>query len=92
MLPLYVIPGVNAIVFLCINGYLMGRDFAMSAAMRRMPFKEAKALRRGMRGSVFVVGVVCALLPFIAPLIAASAMTRLVNDALGANSGSARRA
>lgn len=91
VLPLYVIPGVNAIVFLCINGYLMGRDFAMTAAMRRVPFKDAKALRRSMRGSVFLVGVVCALLSFLAPLIAASAMTRLVNDAIGANSGSVRR-
>jgi uncharacterized protein involved in cysteine biosynthesis len=91
VLPLYVIPGINAIVFVSINGYLMGRDFAMAAAMRRLPFKDAKALRRSMRGSVFLVGVVCALLSFIAPLIAASAMPRLVNDALATNSGSAQR-
>jgi uncharacterized protein involved in cysteine biosynthesis len=57
VLPLYVIPGVNAIVFVCINGYLMGRDFATTAAMRRMPFKDALRLRRGARFSVFVVGV-----------------------------------
>ncbi|MFT3727458.1 MAG: EI24 domain-containing protein [Terricaulis sp.] len=91
VLPLYAIPGINAVVFLCINGYLMGRDFAMTAAMRRLPFKDAKALRRRIRGSVFVVGVVCALLAFIAPLIAASAMTRLVSGALATNNGSARR-
>lgn len=84
VLPLYVIPGVNAVVFVCINGYLMGRDFAMAAAMRRLPFKDAKALRRRLRGSVFAVGFVCAILAFIAPLIAASAMTRLVNGALSA--------
>jgi uncharacterized protein involved in cysteine biosynthesis len=78
--PLYLIPGVNAAVFLCINGYLMGRDFATTAAMRRMPFKDALKLRRSARLSVFVVGVVCAVIPFIAPLVAASAMTRLVNS------------
>jgi uncharacterized protein involved in cysteine biosynthesis len=89
--PLYLIPGVNALVFICINGYLMGRDFAMTAALRRMPFKDAKALRRRLRGSVFLVGVVCASLAFIAPLIAASAMTRLVNDALSTSNGSGRR-
>lgn len=90
VLPLYAIPGINAVVFLCINGYLMGRDFAMTAAMRRLPFKDAKALRRSMRGSVFMVGVVCAIASFIGPLIAASAMTRMVNDVLGSSSGSAR--
>jgi len=89
VLPLYLIPGVNAVTFLCINGYLMGRDFAMTAAMRRVAFKEALKLRRGMRASVFLVGVVCAAFSFIAPLIAASAMTRLVNDAVSTNSGSA---
>jgi uncharacterized protein involved in cysteine biosynthesis len=91
VLPLYLIPGVNAVVFLCINGYLMGRDLAMTAAMRRLPFKEALKLRRRMRGAVFMVGIVCALMSFIAPLIAASAMTRLVNDALSTSSGSAQR-
>jgi uncharacterized protein involved in cysteine biosynthesis len=80
VLPLYIIPGINALVFVCINGYLMGRDFAMAAAMRRMPFKEALRLRRSARLSVFAIGVVCAFIPFIAPLVAASAMTRLVNS------------
>lgn len=80
VLPLYLIPGVNALVFVCINGYLMGRDFAMTAAMRRMPFKEALKVRRSARLSVFVVGVVCAVIPFIAPLVAASAMTRLMHS------------
>lgn len=79
VMPLYVIPGVNALVFVCINGYLMGRDFATTAAVRRMPFKEALKLRRNARLSVFVVGVACAVVPFLGALIGASAMTRLVN-------------
>ena len=83
VLPLYVIPGVNAIVFVCINGYLMGRDFATTAAMRRMPFKDALKLRRSARFSVFVVGVACAIVPFLGALIGASAMTRLVNSLAG---------
>jgi uncharacterized protein involved in cysteine biosynthesis len=89
-LPLYVIPGINAIVFVCINGYLMGRDFATTAAMRRMPFKDALKLRRSARLSVFIVGVCCAIIPFIAPLVAASAMTRLTfalsNKSIGTRS------
>jgi uncharacterized protein involved in cysteine biosynthesis len=85
VLPLYVIPGVNALVFVCINGYLMGRDFATTAAMRRMPFKEALKLRRSARLSVFVVGVTCVVVPFLGALIGASAMTRLVNSLLGSS-------
>lgn len=80
--PLYIIPGVNALVFYSLNGYLMGRDYAMIAALRRMPFKEALHLRRRNRFSVFLVGLACALIPFIGPLIGASGMTRLVH-ALG---------
>lgn len=87
VLPLYLIPGLNALVFYALNGYLMGRDYAMTAAMRRYPFREALRLRRRARFSVFMVGVVCALIPYIGPLIGASGMTRLVH-ALSANNGS----
>jgi uncharacterized protein involved in cysteine biosynthesis len=85
--PLYLIPGINAAVFYCLNGYLMGRDYAMVAALRRMPFRDALKLRRRARLSVFLVGVACALVPFFGPLIGASGMTRLVNALT--NSGSA---
>lgn len=77
--PLYLIPGVNAAVFYTLNGYLMGRDYAMIAALRRMPFKQALRLRRSKRFSVFLVGLACAVIPFIGPLIGASGMTRLVH-------------
>mgnify|MGYP000851919170 CR=1 FL=1 len=77
--PLYLIPGVNAVVFYSINGYLMGRDYAMLAALRRYPFQQALRLRRSARFSVFLVGVACAIIPFFGPLIGASGMTRLVN-------------
>lgn len=77
--PLYLIPGVNAVVFYSINGYLMGRDYAMLAALRRYPFKQALRLRRSARFSVLLVGVACAVIPFFGPLIGASGMTRLVN-------------
>lgn len=77
--PLYLVPGINAVVFYSLNGYLMGRDYAMIAGLRRYPFKDALRLRRRYRLSVFLVGVVCALIPFIGPLIGASGMTRLVH-------------
>ncbi len=91
VLPLYLIPGINALVFYALNGYLMGRDYAMTAAMRRLPFRDALRLRRRNRFAVFLVGVVCALVPFIGPLIGASGMTRLVH-ALSASSGTGKPA
>jgi uncharacterized protein involved in cysteine biosynthesis len=78
--PLYLIPVVNAVVFYSLNGYLMGREYSMLAGARRMPFRDALKLRRSARFSVFLTGLACSVVPFIAPLIAASAMTRLVHS------------
>ncbi len=78
--PLYLIPGVNAVVFYTLNGYLMGREYAMLAGMRAMPWRDALKLRRRNRFAVFLTGLACSVVPFIAPLIAASAMTRLVRS------------
>ena len=86
VLPIYVIPGINAFVFYGLNGYLMGRDYAMVAGMRRLPFRDALKLRRKHRFSVFLVGLVCAIIPFLGPLVGASGMTRLIHSLLGARS------
>lgn len=77
-IPLYFIPVVNLITFVALNGFLMGREYAALAAVRRMSWQEARAFRRRNGLSVFVLGLACSLIPFFAPLIGASAMTRLV--------------
>lgn len=82
-LPVFFIPGANAIWFLTLNGYLMGREFSMAAGVRRMSWRDAKALRKRNGFSVFLIGVVCSLIPFVAPLVGASAMTRLVHARAG---------
>lgn len=78
--PLYLVPGLNAVVFYGLNGYLMGREYSMLAGARRMPWRDALKLRRSARFAVFLTGLACSVIPFIAPLVAASAMTRLVNS------------
>ena len=78
--PLYLIPGVNVATFYALNGYLMGREYAMLAGTRQMPWRDALKLRRSARLSVFIAGLACSIIPFISPLVAASAMTRLVNS------------
>jgi uncharacterized protein involved in cysteine biosynthesis len=77
-IPFYFIPGVNAVVFYGLNGFLMGREYATITAARRMSYAEAVALRKRHGGAVFLVGLACSVIPFLAPLVGASAMTRLV--------------
>lgn len=84
-IPFYFVPVLNLIVFFGLNGILMGREYFSLAAVRRMSWTEAKALRSRNRVSVFLVGLVASIIPFVAPLFGASAMTRLVT-ALSARS------
>jgi CysZ protein len=79
-IPLYFIPVVNAIVFWTLNGFLMGREYATVVAARRMSYADAVALRKRNGASVFLVGLACSFIPFFAPLVGASAFTRLVQS------------
>lgn len=78
-IPFYFIPGVNAVVFYGLNGFLMGREYATVAATRHMGYREAVALRKRHGLAVFFVGLACSIIPFVAPLVGAGAMVRLVN-------------
>lgn len=80
VIPLYFIPVINAITFYTLNGFLMGREYATITAARHMSFRDAAALRKRHGLSVFLVGLACSLVPFVAPLVGASAMTRLVQS------------
>ncbi len=78
VIPLYFIPVVNAVTFYTLNGFLMGREYATITAARHMSFRDAVAFRKRHGASVFLVGLACSLVPFVAPLVGASAMTRLI--------------
>ena len=54
-------------------------DFTITAA-RHMTYRDALALRKRNGASVFLVGLACSVIPFFAPLVGASAMTRLVRS------------
>ncbi len=79
-IPLYFVPVLNAVVFYTLNGFLMGREYATVAATRHMSYADAVMLRRRHGGAVFLVGLACSIVPFFAPLVGASAMTRLVQS------------
>ncbi|WGF86244.1 EI24 domain-containing protein [Marinivivus vitaminiproducens] len=79
-LPVYFLPGANLILFLGLNGYLLGREYFELVAHRRHTARTAAVLRQRHRGYVFLAGIVIAgmlAVPFlnlIAPVLAAAFM------------------
>lgn len=57
---LLLVPGVNLVAFLIVNGYLLGREFFEFAAMRFMSPEDARAFRRANGVTVFLGGLVIA--------------------------------
>ena len=80
-LPLYLIPVINLVVALLLNGYLLGREYFETVALRRLPAAEARSLRREHAGKVHLAGALIAallLVPFVnlvAPIIGVGLMT-----------------
>lgn len=79
VIPLYFIPVVNAFTFYTLNGFLMGREYATITAARHMSYQDAVALRKRHGAAVFMIGLACSFVPFFAPLVGASAMTRFIH-------------
>jgi CysZ protein len=83
VLPLYLLPGPNLLIYLALNGYLLGREYFELVAGRRLPAATVSALRRGLRGRLWIAGVIVAALlavPFfnlIAPVVAVAFMVHL---------------
>ena len=76
-LPVYLlVPGINLVLFLALNGYLFGRGYFEVVALRRLDAGEARAVRSRFAGRIFLGGVAIAglfALPFVnlvAPVIA----------------------
>ncbi|MDI9848062.1 sulfate transporter family protein [Rhodoblastus sp. 17X3] len=80
---LWLIPGVNALVFFVANAYLFSREYFELAAMRYRPPDEARALRRRHRLTIFAAGLLISLfvatpvLNLLTPLFGIGLMARL---------------
>jgi uncharacterized protein involved in cysteine biosynthesis len=61
-LPLYFVPGLNAITFYTVNGLLLGREFFETAALRRLTPFQAKQTRRANRLRILAAGIVIAFI------------------------------
>lgn len=68
---LLLVPGVNAIAFLCANAYLFGREYFELAALRYRPLEEVRILRRRHAVKIFLAGL------FIAGLLAVPVLNLL---------------
>ncbi|WP_132950619.1 EI24 domain-containing protein [Rhodovulum bhavnagarense] len=83
-LVLYFIVGPFApLLFWAVNGALLGREYFQMAAMRRVGRKQATALRRRHRLTVFVAGALMAvplslpLVNLVIPILGAAVFTHL---------------
>jgi CysZ protein len=88
--PLYLLfPGLNLVLFLGLNGYLLGREYFDVVALRRVDWRAAQQLWRQHRASFILSGVVVAGLfavPFVnlvAPIIGLAAAVHLVERLRG---------
>jgi CysZ protein len=80
---LWLLPGVNALIFFVANADLFSREYFELAAMRFRPIQEVRALRRGHRLTIFMAGLLIALfvatpvLNLLTPLFGVGLMARL---------------
>lgn len=83
------------VIFYCVNGWLLGREFFQMAARRHLSKPDAAALRKAYGGRIAFTGVLVAIglsVPFVniaVPLLAAAAFTHLfhlVSQTSGRNS------
>ena len=86
VLVMLLLPGVNVIAFFVANGYLLGREYFELAALRHLPAKQVKALRKAHRGRIFLSGLVIAamlavpILNLLTPLFATAFMVHTFKD------------
>jgi len=83
-LPIYLLlPGLNILVFLGLNGYLFGREYFELVALRRLDLHAAKQVRHRNAGRVFSGGVIIAglfavpFINFVAPVVAVAFMVHV---------------
>ena len=92
-LPLYLVllffPPFNILVFIILNGYLMGREYFELVALRRLPPKKTRMLWRKNRGKLFLTGSIIAgllsipLVNWCMPVIAAAYMLHIFEKIRG---------
>jgi uncharacterized protein involved in cysteine biosynthesis len=79
------LPPLAPLIFLAVNGALLGREYVQLAARRRMGADEARRFARAHRGTVWLAGALMALpltvpvLNLLVPVLGAATFTHLVH-------------
>lgn len=90
-----VMPPAAPFVYIAVNGWLLGREYLETIAMRRMSRADAVALRKAHAGQVWVMGGIMAaslalpLTSLFAPLLGAAAATHMFHRLSGRRAGGA---
>ena len=81
--------GLGALLYLGLNGWILGKEYYQQAALRRLTDPEQKEIYRYNKGIVWLHGIIftfLAGLPFmglIVPVVATASMTHLVTGLIG---------
>ncbi|HLF59541.1 MAG TPA: EI24 domain-containing protein [Alphaproteobacteria bacterium] len=84
------LPPFNLLVFYALNGYLLGREYFELVALRRLPSREARALRQAFAGRIFLAGAAITFLStvplanLLTPVVATAFMVHMVESMRGA--------
>lgn len=85
-LPLYFVPGVNLVVYLLVNGYLIGREYYELVAIRRLNPAGVRYLRQREKLRLFAAGIIIAFISslpivnLVVPVLAAAFMVHLFEE------------
>jgi CysZ protein len=86
LLPLYLVPGLNLVLFYAVNGYVVARAYFEQVAVRRLSLPEARALFGRHRLALWLDGVILTfvstipILNLVVPILATALMTHVVED------------
>ena len=83
LVPYLLLAPLAPLIFVALNGYLLGREYFQLIAMRRLGREGARAARRRNAGTIWLAGAVMALplavpvVNLLVPVIGAAAFTHL---------------
>ena len=89
VLPAYLIPGVNLMIFYVLNGYLLSREYFELVALRRMTPQSARIMRKAHTAKLFAAGVIVAffstipLVNLLVPVVATAFMVHIFQGLTG---------
>lgn len=86
LLPVYLVPGINGLVFIAVNGYLVGREYFELVALRHLKATNIRVLRKRNFwyllgcGCLIAVALTVPVFNLVAPLFGTAFMVHIFRD------------